>query len=178
VDPALAVFDEGLGPGYLIAADLRALVAADESEAGVYVALADGAVAGAALVDRAPVDVVARISAEAGAAGHPRPDLATRRVGRLRTGAVRPPYRRRGIGRALMEARLDRLRATGCTAVVALAWLSGDRDTSVGLLRAHGLERVAEIPGYWQADPPDSGPPCPVCAWPCRCVAAVHVALW
>jgi ribosomal protein S18 acetylase RimI-like enzyme len=142
------------------------------------VALEDGAVAGAALVDRAPADVVARITAEARAAGHPRPDLAARRVGRLRTGAVRPPYRRRGIGRALMEARLDQLRSVGCTAVVALAWVSGERDTSLGLLRAHGLEPVAEIPGYWRADPPDSGPPCPVCGRPCRCVAAVHVALW
>jgi ribosomal protein S18 acetylase RimI-like enzyme len=178
VDAAVAVFDEGLGAGYLTAAAVRALVVADEPEAAVYVALAGDVVAGAALIDRAPADVVARVSAEARAAGHPRPDLATRRVGRLRTGAVRSEHRRRGIGRALMEARLDRLRATGCTAVVALAWLSGDPDTSVGLLRAHGLERVAEVPGYWQADPPDSGPPCPVCAWPCRCVAAVHVALW
>jgi ribosomal protein S18 acetylase RimI-like enzyme len=144
----------------------------------VFVALVGDEVAGAGLVDLAPVSLIARVQAEASAAGHPLPDLAARPVGHLRTGAVRRPHRRRGFGTALLEQRLARLRDAGCRAVVALAWLSGDRDNSQGLLVARGLEPVAEIPDYWRAETPGAGPPCPVCGADCRCTAAVHIALW
>jgi ribosomal protein S18 acetylase RimI-like enzyme len=160
------------------AADLLALAGSDHPEAGVFVAVAGDEAIGAGIVDRAPPALIARVQAEAAAAGHPLPDLPARRVGHLRTGAVHPSFRRQGVGAALIDARLARLRDAGCTAVIALAWLSGDRDNSQGLLRAHDLEPVAVIPDYWRTDPPGTGTPCAVCGPDCRCRAAVYVALW
>jgi ribosomal protein S18 acetylase RimI-like enzyme len=175
---AVAVFAEGLGPGYVTAGDLAAVVAAGRPEAAVLVGVVGAEVAGAAIMDRASPALLARMRAAAAAAGHPLADLGSRATGQLRTGAVRRGFRRQGLGAELMTRRLALLRDAGCTSVVALAWLSGRSDTSEGLLRAHGFERVAEIPDCWQADPPDRGPPCPVCGLPCRCTGAVHVLRW
>jgi ribosomal protein S18 acetylase RimI-like enzyme len=157
------VFAEGLGAGYVTAGELDALVAGDRPEAAVFAALVGGEVAGAATTDRAPADLVSRL-----------PRLGGHRVGQLRSMAVGRRFRRRGLGTALTAARIAHLRGAGCTAVVSLSWLSGDPDNSQGVLRAHGLEPVAELPDHWR----DVPVPCPRCGLPCHCTAAAYVRLW
>jgi ribosomal protein S18 acetylase RimI-like enzyme len=174
LDEAVTVFAGALGPGYVTAADLRALSASASPAAGAYVAVIDGDVIGAGTVDHASPALVSRIQPFA----PDLPELTGQSVGHLRTGAVRPGFRRRGIGGALMDVRLARLRHAGCTVVVALSWRSGDPDNSQGLLHAHGFERVAELRDHWRADPPGTGIPCPVCGPDCRCTAEVYVARW
>jgi GNAT superfamily N-acetyltransferase len=177
VPDAVAVFDACLGAGYLSTADLGDLLAGTRPESAVFVAVHQAAVAGAAITDRAPAELVDRILAEARSAGRPCPDLSSRHVGWLRSIAVHPQHRRHGVGSALNARRIDHLHAAGCTAVLSLSWRSGLPDTSQGMLQRQGLTPVVEIPGYWERYAPTSAS-CPVCGRPCRCAAAVHVRTW
>ena len=84
--------------------------------------------------------------------------------------AVEPGARRRGIGRALIKARLVFASSLGAGAAVAVSWLSG-RDSSLGLFRALGFEESEAVAEFYREESVRDGWVCPVCQGPCGCSA-------
>lgn len=78
--------------------------------------------------------------------------------------AVDPSQRRRGLGRALVRAAEERLRAAGCRRVFGL--VESDHPLAVAFWQASDYARVARIDPYFKmlapaADPPASEEPRP-----------------
>ena len=85
--------------------------------------------------------------------------------------AVEPLARRRGIGRALIEARLGFAGSVGAGAAVAVSWLSGRESSSLTVFRALGFEESEAVPDFYLEESIRDGWTCPVCKKPCRCSA-------
>jgi GNAT superfamily N-acetyltransferase len=166
-----------LGPGYGVA-DLPAMVA-DPERAALFVAhegpstdvvgAAAALVAGPAEQTRLDRDLV-RVGAT-----DIRPSGG--RVGMFRAMAVAPHARGKGIGDALVRARLAFLRTAGCTEVYVASWVSGAREHSLGILRRNGFEALGELADYWHEP---GGPPvaCVRCGPVCRCSAVLMRLRW
>lgn len=84
--------------------------------------------------------------------------------------AVEPGARRRGVGRALVEARLAFAGAVGSGSAVAVSWLSG-RDSSLGVFRGLGFEESEAVGEFYREESIRDGWICPVCQGPCGCSA-------
>jgi ribosomal protein S18 acetylase RimI-like enzyme len=141
---------------------------AADAAAGVWVAGSPAPVGAA----------VARIVASANsvyyrAFGPPALDQFAGTVGSLEALAVEPASRRRGIGSRLTSARLDWMRARGCTAVVALSWRSGREGSSIGLFRKIGMAEGPTVERFYLDESLRDGWACPVCGGPCTCSATL-----
>jgi ribosomal protein S18 acetylase RimI-like enzyme len=101
--------------------------------------------------------------------------LTVHRLGVLQSVAVKPSCRGHGIGRALSRAVLDHLKGAGATAVLAVSWESGTRDSSAGMLEAVGFRPVARVEEFWKEDSLRSGYCCPRCGNPCRCAGILYL---
>lgn len=144
LDRSAAVLNEALGDGYVDVAGLAALVAGG----GVLVSAtgSQGRVIGAA---------TARIPSahEAKALGGKLPAnsaalLAGHRLGELKSAAVIPAERGRGVGGCMLQARLDFLKAAGCRFAVTASWVSADTThSSIRLLERAGFTTLASVPG-------------------------------
>ncbi|WP_324785181.1 GNAT family N-acetyltransferase [Streptomyces sp. H51] len=102
-----------------------------------------------------------------------RPNVVGTRMGLLKSSAVVPRHRGQGIGLRMVIERLARLQRLGCAAAVVLAWDSGGRHSSLGVLEAAGFQRVAELPEYWREPEGAETFDCVKCEGPCECTAIV-----
>ncbi len=100
-------------------------------------------------------------------------NLRLHRVGQLKSIAVKPGFRRHGVGTLLSRKALEELTTKGrCTAVIALVWESGSRESAGSLLEELGLKRKLRIEEFWKEDSIRKGYGCPQCGNPCRCAAS------
>ena len=102
-------------------------------------------------------------------------NLDCHRLGLLKSIAVRPSARGRGIGSNLTQDALRFLKEHDCTCVAAVAWESGGDEISKGMLMASGFREIAHVPRYWYQDSIDRSYDCSVCGNPCTCSAAILI---
>jgi ribosomal protein S18 acetylase RimI-like enzyme len=96
-------------------------------------------------------------------------------VGSIEALAVAPAERRRGLGRALVEAAGDWLVKAGASAIVVVGWDSGRPDSSLPLLRSLGFEESGRVERFYEEESRRDGWICPVDGNPCRCAAVLFV---
>ena len=172
VEAAVALLHDVLGPGYDVS-EFASMVA-DRGGAALFVARegSRAAVVGAAaalVAGPAEEAWLDRSLARLGRARNRRPD---RRAGVLRTMAVAPRARGKGIGDALIRARLEFLRSAGCAEAYVASWVSGARQHSLGILGRNGFEPLGELADYWH-EPGQPPVPCVRCGPVCRCSAVL-----
>ena len=99
------------------------------------------------------------------------------KVGELQMLAVEPGARSRGIGRALLKARIDRLEAQGVKRLIAFAWTSEQGGCHAGpLLEEAGLRPLVTVERFYEAETLENGVGCPVCGHDgCRCAAVIYI---
>ena len=113
---AAALLNTALGDGFT--ADVLRTMRSEESI--LVRAESDGRLLGAATAHVLDDAAKARLAARLRTTDYPETGFADLRVGELKASAVAPHARRRGIGTALVEARMDFLRDAGCS-IVAIA---------------------------------------------------------
>ncbi|MET1087875.1 MAG: GNAT family N-acetyltransferase [Arthrobacter sp.] len=109
-------------------------------------------------------------------AGVPEPALSGHRIGELKSSAVAPEARGRGIGTQMPQARLTFLRSGVCRYAIAAFWVSADAGhSSWGMLERAGLTQLATIPATGPPISPPPARPAPDCGQACACIAAIMV---
>jgi GNAT superfamily N-acetyltransferase len=98
-------------------------------------------------------------------------DFTQSTVGLLKSSAVLPTARGRGVGSRLLEERLAWMTSRNCSIALALAWHSGSEQSSIGVLEAAGFARVAELREYWREEEGHETFECVRCGVPCVCTA-------
>lgn len=146
------------------------------SEESILVrAESDGRLLGAATAHVLDDAAKARLAARFRTTDYPETGFADLRVGELKASAVAPHARRRGIGTALVEARMDFLRDAGCSIVSVASWINPDpKSSSLGLLARYGFEPIVRIRGYWSKGS-FTEYPCPDCGLVCLCSAMIMI---
>ncbi len=162
---ARRLLDQGLGEGMYSVDGL--LADAAEPTAGVWLARAGDAPAGAAVARL----LVPEDAAYYGRFGPGATGLFGGTVGSFEGLAVDPAFHRRGVGARLTRASLDWMRAQGCDAVVAIAWLSGRPDSSPPLFRHLGFREGPTVERFYAEESLQNDWSCPVCGQPCTCAA-------
>lgn len=180
---ALAVLRAALGQGYISEAAFAryaeprarapyraALAAVDDASDAVIGALTVEIVTARALrasfMDSYPQ---ARRSAQVAA-------LRPGATGFIKSIAVTPASRGRGVATALVAAGLASLGEHGAQRIYSLAWESArDGCLLCGVLTEAGFQTVSRLERFWYADSLAAGYVCPACGHPCICAARVMV---
>lgn len=100
------------------------------------------------------------------------------RFGLLENVGVMPEHRGRGIGFALLEARLEWLRAQQVGAAYSFAWHTPDGCPAGPLLERAGFRRIRELPDFYLEDGLANGYGCPYCGRECHCSAILYFRKW
>jgi len=167
VPAALALLEEGIGPGWIGPDDLRPgpsrhLVVAEEGGRVVGAAACAVRPLGEVLAEL-PSNGRARLGAFAG------DDPATAPVVVLDVAAVGPRYRGRGHYAGMLDSRMEWARAAGADIALAIGWAPPDGCHIAGSVGRAGFARLAELPGYYEG----LDGQCPHCGRPCRCAAVL-----
>ena len=98
------------------------------------------------------------------------------RVGILKTVAVREDYQGRGVGYAIVEESLRKLREFGVETVCAIAWKAGEKTNIGGILKNLEFFKYREVPNYWKMESEERGYECPRCGPPpCLCTGVIYL---
>ncbi|MFD5063831.1 GNAT family N-acetyltransferase [Streptomyces sp. NPDC058394] len=169
---AVALLNDSLGFGYLGEEELQEMALSPEGI--VLVALNErrqivGAATGLVMDGSAKEELEGQLNS----AGARRVNLVGQTIGMLKSVAVLPRSRGQGIGLRLVNERLSRLKGMGCSAAVVLAWDSGSKSSSIGVLESAGFKRVASLAEYWRELEGQETFDCAKCGRPCVCSAIV-----
>lgn len=182
-EQALATLRDGLGAGFITRESLRRYVTPDAREPfrGALVATDDatGAVIGAVTVEIVSADGLRasflhnydlvrddeRIAR-----------LASEPTGLIKSIAVAPSARGRGVATSLIDAGMRSLAEHGARRYYSLAWVSRQRGCGLcGVLAALGFRGARRIERFWYRDSLADGYHCPACGQPCECAVEVMV---
>ena len=174
--PAISeIYCDTLGPGYTSPA-----VVAEELTSGpraaYFVAEANGAVEGAANAVWVPrqemLDIgnvgFAYVQEELLQLG-----AGTQRFGLLENVGVRAGHKGRGMGSALVEARLRWLEDQGVGFAYSFAWKTPEGSPAEPLLLAAGFQRIRELADFYLEDGLVNGYACPYHGAECHCSAVL-----
>jgi N-acetylglutamate synthase-like GNAT family acetyltransferase len=172
IDEAAALFQDSLGKDFIRRDELKQLIQSPEA---IIFAARNGenglvGVCTATLLSKAEALLIEEKARSAGLKGV---HLTESRIGLLKSTAVAPSSRNRGIGLKLLESRLQWLKRQGCTSVVTLSWDSGSNESSRGLLEAAEFEAVGVLPEYWREPDGEYTFECMKCGSPCTCSAVL-----
>jgi GNAT superfamily N-acetyltransferase len=100
-------------------------------------------------------------------------------IGLLRSIAVEPNYRRRGVATDLTEACIAWCAQQGASTMLTFAWLAHTDAQQAspqltGVLKHTGFTWVETIDNYWTQDSQSKHYQCPACGPTCTCAAAVY----
>lgn len=168
---ATSLLNDALGSGFVATSELDQL---SSSTDGVVLLARDSrdqlvGVATAMIMDD---DSKSALESRLAEVGVRRANIVGSRVGLLKSLAVIPPARGKGIGLNLVYEGLRRLKDLGCSTALTLAWDSGS-NSSVGVFEAAGCKRIAELPEYWREPDGQETFDCIKCGRPCVCTAIV-----
>lgn len=171
----LALLSDALGRRYITKDDYASFVAGREGRSSIC-AIADHRLVGVRLTK--VLDDDEETEFQRSFAGHGvRLDLSGHRSGLLKSSAVRPEYRGKGIGGDLASHALDWLRSHGCTKALAVSWSPDSTQRSEPVLKRLGFEELARIERYWYDDSLENGYDCPSCGNVCSCTAILFSRL-
>lgn len=102
-------------------------------------------------------------------------NLQDYRVGLIKSIAVKPEFRHRGIGTNLTIKSIIKLQGFGCDLLFAISWDSQRQDSSKKMFEKLGFQNVLEINNYWTEDSMREGYLCPNCGNPCFCRAIFYL---
>lgn len=100
--------------------------------------------------------------------------LSGQKVGNLETLAMKPGYRKQGIGGVLAKAHLKWLKELGCTVVIGVSWNCGLPDNSKPLFSKGGFTLLGEAQEYYREASRKNHHRCPVCQGECFCSASLY----
>jgi GNAT superfamily N-acetyltransferase len=169
---ASSLFNDALGSGFITVDSLEMLCSSPNGLVLVASGTHDeliGAATAYVLDEADKTDLEAKLLA----ADVRRPNIVGNKVGMLKSSAVVPAAAGRGVGLRLVNERLRYLHNLGCSMVVVLAWDSGTRHSSLGVLEAAGFSQVANLPEYWREPEGQETFDCIRCGRPCVCTAIV-----
>ena len=99
------------------------------------------------------------------------------RIGLLRTVAVEPDARQRGVASLLVTRAVDGLWEAGADRVICIGWVRDGTCAVQGALTRAGFAPVGHLPHFWLEDSLERGYACPDCPnGHCRCGAVVFAA--
>ena len=169
---ALALFDVGLGAGYVRLEDLSS---------PLWMALGawrDGRLVGARLHKAGPLDDLVAAKAHESVRAELLGLLAVppgcRTAGVLHTIVVDPAASGSGVGSALTRQAVADLTEAGATFIFSLAWTDETGTHAAKMLERAGLARVGRLERPWEGASIEQGFVCPSDGWPCRCSAQVY----
>lgn len=96
-------------------------------------------------------------------------------VGLIKSVAVRPGYRHRGIGTKLTLKSMARLKEMSCDFFLAVSWVSNRPDSSQKMFENLGFRNILSVPDYWTQDSIEKAYQCPNCGNPCHCNAIFYL---
>lgn len=174
MEDVVGLFSGALGEGYLSRDDLEKFLHPDTGHfllASFLGEIIVGVATASILTDKKTQEFENAVIRAKGAL-----DLGEERVGMLISTAVHHGFRRRGVGSQLVVKRLDILEAEGCTKCVSLAWQSGNKDSSSGILEKFGFNLLATSINHWTKDSIEFNYSCPTCGEPpCLCSAGLYL---
>jgi GNAT superfamily N-acetyltransferase len=91
----------------------------------------------------------------------------------IRSIAVVPRWRDRGVGSRLVREALTWCGARGTTAALSFGWKSSRGCHIDGVMTTTGFDRILEVPNFWTADSQAKDYFCPECGSVCECAAVV-----
>lgn len=94
-------------------------------------------------------------------------------VGLLRSLAVRPECRDRGIATELVRKGISWCEQRGATAMLTVAWTPPEGCHLLGIMKAEKFDAVMKIDNYWTEDSKQKNYDCPVCGPVCVCSATI-----
>jgi GNAT superfamily N-acetyltransferase len=94
-------------------------------------------------------------------------------VGLLRSLAVRPERRDRGIATQLVRKGISWSEQRGATAMLTVAWTPPEGCHLLGIMKAEKFDAVMQIDNYWTEDSKQKRYDCPVCGPVCVCSATI-----
>ena len=182
-EQALAALRDGLGAGFITGEGLRRYVTPDAREPfrGALVATDDatGAVIGALMVEIVDAEGFRASflhSYDLARADEAIVRLASEPTGLIKSIAVAPAARGRGVATSLISAGMRALAERGARRYYSLAWVSRQRGYGLcGVLTALGFRGARRIERFWYRDSLASGYRCPACGQPCECTVEVMV---
>lgn len=180
---SLAVLQAGLGDGFISREQLlaysepekaipfRNALAAIENATGNVIGVLTIEIVGAEALQASFLDSFALTRSDA-AIRQLRPD----HTGLIKSIAVSPAHRGRGVAGSLIERGLAELAAHGAEHIYSLAWTS-KRDGCLlcGVLMSAGFRAVQRIERFWYNDSIASGYICPADGNPCECAVQVMI---
>jgi ribosomal protein S18 acetylase RimI-like enzyme len=182
-EQALAVLRRGLGQDF-ISTDRFMLYAAPRAPKPYRAALAamdgvTGDVIGALTVEIASARTIRESFLDSYELARGHADIRRLRPGRtglIKSIAVAPMSRGRGVATALIQRGLRGLAEHGARAYYSLAWES-ERDGCLlyGPLTVAGFQSALRLERFWYQDSLAHGYVCPACGFPCVCAAQVMI---
>lgn len=171
---AAALLNASLGAGFIAPSDLTGL---DGQGLLVRARGKRGQLLGAATARVLDQASISTLQDKLRSAGISDSGFGGYRIGEIKSSAVIPAARRRGIGTQMLTARLAFLKGHGCRYAVCAAWISADvENASIGMLEKAGFTHLAAIRGYWAGEQKSAGYGCPDCGRRCSCTAAIMVS--
>ncbi|HEU5342740.1 MAG TPA: GNAT family N-acetyltransferase [Ktedonobacterales bacterium] len=185
-EQALATLRDGLGAGFITREGLLRYVAPDAPDArepfrSALAATDDatGAVIGALtmeIVDTESFQTSFLHSYDLARADETIARLASAPTGLIKSIAVAPSARGRGVATGLIGAGMRALAERGARRYYSLAWVNRQRGCQLcGVLAALGFHSALRIERFWYRDSLASGYRCPACDQPCECAVEVMV---
>jgi len=172
----VSLLGEALGESYVALADVQEAIAADSGSTCLVAVDLKGRLLGAAtyyLVGKEEICRFLPIGQE-GVAERLRLFGFNHSVGLLRSVAVAPSCRGRGVATQLTEFGIRWCAQEGATAMLAFAWDPPTGSQLAGVLKHTGFTELTRLDSYWTRDSQAKRYECPACGPICTCAAAVY----
>lgn len=183
VEDALAVFDKGLGQGYVSHEELMkytddgvSRLLLPRTHIAYAAVLFDGTVVGVATADH--VRAAANLWSFIPVAARERfkrlvQEVEYTDVALLHSVAVSPEHQGKGVASALVREIVSTLQRQGVETVVSVGWTDEEGCHIQGALERGGFLPCGDILGYWTEDSIEKKYQCPSCGFPCNCTARI-----
>lgn len=170
----LSLFADSLGNGFIPESRIREILA-DARNCVLFGAFHKGALVAVRTAWVLSPQKVTAFEGEVRQAGG-NLALSSYKVGTLAALAVKPEYRRKGLGAQMVIAGIEWLKQAGCTRIVATAWDSQSVESSSRLLETFDFRCFGVSREHWKEESLTKGYQCPRCGSPpCLCTAKHYV---